>query len=139
MKKFLTKSFLSLFILLLGGHSLFYAPAYLGRIHTSSMELSETFERAGPDTGKSPAVIKHASSDKEKMIQAIDASEVEEQERQLISFRKKSGHTDYFPALFCALTFRIVSSGIKPISPFCKHFAYRSSYRPHLIYQVFRI
>lgn len=141
MKKFLATFFASLLILLLSGNSLFYAFAYLGRICNSSVEMSERLENSRLDTGQENlALIKqYTSSDRDTGILQIAASEVAEAEHELTAPRKKLPLTHYFPALFCALTSGILVNCIEEIFPFIKHFAYISSYRPHLIFRVFRI
>lgn len=142
MKRLLVRYVLSLCIVLLGGYSQLHAHASHAPVRTSSTELSESREPSNIDLARNSAPsIKQFSAPERHRILFIDAVEgKEEDEHDLVSAKKKRQHsTDDFAAVFCALTRGYFLSCIQEILPFPGYFSDTSSFRRHLILQVFRI
>jgi len=143
MKKFLLTSFLPLCILLLSGYSQLYTHAYRGVIHDSSSKLSERLEQAclGSEEISLSLIKKFAVSDSDDKTPIIDATEVreEEEEYELLPCKRNRESSNYFSAVFCALTRGYLFSYTREILSFCKHFSDVSSNRRHLLLQVFTI
>lgn len=138
--KFSGRSFLALCILILSGYGQLYEHAYGASIHDSSSKLSQTLEQAsfGTGQGRLPSFNRFDASDRDNIF-ILDATEVTEEEHKLLSSKKRRASSGYFVAIFCGLTRDHFLSYIQQILFFCKHFQDISSYRRHLIFQVFRI
>lgn len=129
-------------LLILGGIGQLYAHADRASVHDSS-KLYEKLEPASADAWQNnlPSIKKSGVSHREETskIDATEVREEEEDELELISSQRYRASGIYFAAVFCALTRCYFSSCIQEVFPFCRHFTDTSSYRRHLILQVFRI
>jgi hypothetical protein len=142
MKKFIIRFFLSLCILFLSGYSQWYAHAYESRIHSALINSPETSEKASLDNKQqSLTLINHAgASHREKKKFKIEATEVtEEEDEQSSSLKRNAKNKYFFTTLFYNSLVAYFFSSLKVALPYSKQFPAISSYRRHLLFQIFRI
>lgn len=137
--------FFLLYTFLLSAFSQLDVRAGHDEIHHASPELSERTE--GTTVGNSQLIASllydTPSSDKKHEVLKIDVTEVKEEEENedehdLISFRKHLDSHRYFISAFHALTSGYFSGGDNRLSPVYKHSSYTASCR-YLVLLVFRI
>lgn len=83
-------------------------------------------------------ITKSSSSDPEKKLK-IAATLIEKEENELHSSKKYVESSHFLTSIFCTQLLEYLFRSIHKGFLFCKHFSNTSSYRWHLIIQVFRI
>jgi hypothetical protein len=142
MIKALLKYLLSACILLLSGHSFLHAHANQDRIRHSSIKNLETSALAGfciVQNSLTP-MIRSLSSGREKENNDLNALVVcdNDDDDELISFKKHPGSSHYSASIFFAQTSGYFSGHGKKTTPSYQRFSYAPSYR-HLVFRAFRI
>jgi len=141
MKKFIVKFFLSLFVLLAGGYGQLHAFGTQDCVCFSPLKATKKSEAANfcPVQSRPAAfIIQSASSGKEIPTYRIDMAEKEAEEYESVSSKKHQEISNYFTTHFDAQAAENLF-GDRTCLPFGRHFSYMSSYRCHLVLQVFRI
>jgi|GEM_PF-1081688 len=136
MMKLLIRLILSLCILLSSGYGQLYAHKHLSNISHSLLAADQI--SAGFNHQDLPHIIKTTSSDTEKGIQ-INALDIEEEETEFSSSKKCQESSKVLTSIFHAFTSGFLFENIKVGLLPGKQFSNTSSYRWHLIIQVFRI
>ena len=144
MIKTLIKYLLSLCILLLSGYGHLSAHAYKESTFYAPLKNLQGSAQVSFDFVKNDQtfIIGSSSSGTEKencIIEATDIKENEEEEYELISFKKHLASSNFFTAIFCALTFGYFYCTFKKILPFWNRLSYITSYRWYVVFQVFII
>lgn len=124
-----------------GGGGKLYGHAHISSLGDSS-KVYERVAQADPHAGQNnlPLINKSAVSTRDETF-SIDVPEIreeEEDEHEEVS-SKRYRESDYFAAVFCALTRCYFSSCIRELLPFSHHFSDIPSYRRYLVLQVFLI
>jgi hypothetical protein len=137
--------FFLLYTFLLSGFSQLDVRAGHDDTRHASSEISEKSEETIVDNAQLIASLFYnaPSSDKKHEVFKIDVTEVKEEEENedehdLISFRKHVDNFHYFASAFHALTSGYISGSDTRLSPVYKHSSYTASCR-YLVLLVFRI
>ncbi|WP_125185464.1 hypothetical protein [Botryobacter ruber] len=139
MMKVIVKYLLTLCFLLLSGYS--HLSAYSSQQAISGSPASSLSESAyaSQETEQDRNISFSTSSYSEKRNHRIDAAEIEAEEDKLLSFKKFLENSKFLTAVIYAfisgILFRYLSQGFR----FYKHFSHLTSYRWHILLQVFRI
>lgn len=141
MKLLLAIFFLLLCLFMFGGGGQLYGPAHISSFGDSS-KVYERITQADPNAGQNnlPLINKSAVSTRDETFN-IDVPEIreeEEDEHDEIS-SKRYRESDFFAAVFCALTRCYFSSCIRELLPFSHHFSDTPAPKRYLVLQVFRI
>ena len=137
MIKLITRFVLSLSILLSSGYSQLYAHAIEEAPHytPSNSLLSHQNSTVDSDFAEHLQVLHNHASGTVK----VDATDIEEKDDVLVSFKKFVQSSNYFTAIFCTLILGFLYRFIQKSLFFSKHFYYKLSHRKHLLIQVFTI
>ncbi|GAB3659713.1 hypothetical protein GCM10028791_33240 [Echinicola sediminis] len=136
MIKLLIRLILSFCILFSSGYGQLYAHQHLESI--SHALLGADLDAAAAFQHDQTFIVKSPSNNIEKGIK-IDALDIEEEESEISSSKKYMESSKVITAIFYAFTFDFFFRSIHNRLQLSKHFSNTSSYRWHLIIQVFRI
>ena len=141
MKKIIVKFLLCLCLLLAGGYGQLHAHAYNDCVCFSPLKMTKKTEVANfcPVQNR-PATffIQSASTGKENPVYRMEVAEKEAEEYESASSKKHHEISNYFTTRFDAQAVENLFGDLKCL-PFGKHSSFMSSYRCHLVLQVFRI
>jgi len=137
MTKLITRIVLSFCILLSSGYSQLYA---------HEMEEGHQYVQEENFSGLENSHLVQSNSEQVPIFQThesgkikLDPTEIEEEDDILFSFKKYVENSNYFIAIFCTLILGFLFRFIQRRLFLSKHFYLISSYRMHLINQVFTI
>ena len=139
MKKLLIRFFLSLCIILLSGYSQLYAHTYQDGIRHSSIKALLKSEHAGIGKLQNTQALPHKFSSSVTENLKLSVAEIEEEDDELVSFKKLLEHSNYFTAVFYALVFGCLGLFLLKRLPAGKHALYFSSFKLYLLFRVIRI
>ncbi|WP_296705783.1 hypothetical protein [Algoriphagus sp.] len=137
MIKLITRIVLSLCILLSSGYSQLYSHEMEENhpyAQTTELPGQETSSISSEHPVQLPIISTHISGNIK-----IDPTEIEEDDDVLFSFKKYVENSIYFSAIFCTLILGFLLKFIQRKLFLSKHFFHITSYRMHLLYQVFTI
>lgn len=141
LRKYLLSQFLLfLCILLLSSSCQLYARQYQDFTYYAPIKILQSSEQSifAAVENSQCLSVKSTLSGKDSHHKS-DLTEIEEKDKESFSYKKSLANSDYFTSIFYAHLLSCFFSTSKATLPFCKHFSYFSSYRRHLIFQIFRI
>lgn len=143
MKKLLVRYVLSLCILLLSGYGQLFAHGYQPSVVCNALfDHFESLDPKGFEVAEKRALLvnRYATPERERIlfIDAVEGKDEDEDDHSS-SRNARQYFDDDFAAVFCALTRAYFLSCIQDILPFFSCFSDISSFRRHLVLQVFRI
>ncbi|WP_200974548.1 hypothetical protein [Echinicola sp. 20G] len=140
MIKFVIRFLLSLCILLSSGYSQLYAHHIQeGRIHAAEGAFGELDQsQVSAEMGHESFIIKTSLTDNAKDY-GLDVLEIEEKDDEFIVSNKYLADSSYLTAIFYAFSSGYLIQSITNGLHISKHLFNTSSYRIHLVLQVFVI
>lgn len=134
------KYLLSLCILLLSVHSQLYAQPGQGFAGISLTKGSVGSGLAGYGTlqADQASKLRYFSPGTDESLR-LEATDIEEEEDESVSFKKILASGDYFAAALYSLLLALFFCHFKTGLRHCKQFSHNSSKRRFLLFQVFRI
>ena len=140
MVKEFVKYLLLLCILLLSVHSQLYVHSGQGFARITVTKGSEGPGPAhyGTLQAEQAFKVRYFSPSPEESLR-LEAADIEEEEDEVVSFKKFLERSGYLAAAFYSLLLALFFRYFKTSLLFCKHISYNSSKRRYLVFQVFRI
>ena len=137
MIKLITRIVLSLCILLSSGYSQLYSHSIEEGPHytpSNSLLIQQNSQISNNFSAHLQVLHDHATG-----TVKVDATDIEEKDDILVSFKKFVESSIYFTAIFCTQILAFLFLFVQKSLHFSKHFFYKTSHRKHLMIQVFTI